>query len=322
MRFDAADGQGFALEFAALGDAAELGAATPAGRLGGMAGYDQPCRVRGIVRAGGREQRVRRARPARACLGRRRLGADRARAHGDGVDRTPAAPRSPRSARPAPRDHAEEATWAALWEPGSRRAATRGSACEVEDGRLSTTYDADGHTRRAGLELWPTGRRVAAPRRRRGAVRLVARPRLAAARLRVLPLAPRGPRRRRPLRHPAPRRVIHAVVSDFGGVLTAPLMQGFARIQADTGVPPEAFGAALARATADGRPQPAVRARGRRDHRGRVPRDARARARGGARAAGRAARVRRALHGGARRRTTSCSPTTARCTSAACASRC
>jgi epoxide hydrolase-like predicted phosphatase len=48
--------------------------------------------------------------------------------------------------------------------------------------------------------------------------------------------------------------VIRAVVSDFGGVLTAPLMQGFARIQADTGVPPEAFGAALARATAtDGR---------------------------------------------------------------------
>jgi putative hydrolase of the HAD superfamily len=42
--------------------------------------------------------------------------------------------------------------------------------------------------------------------------------------------------------------VIRAVVSDFGGVLTAPLMQGFARFQADTGVPPEAFGAALATA--------------------------------------------------------------------------
>ena len=48
--------------------------------------------------------------------------------------------------------------------------------------------------------------------------------------------------------------MIRAVVSDFGGVLTTPLMQGFARIQADTGVPPEAFGAALRRATAtDGR---------------------------------------------------------------------
>jgi hypothetical protein len=39
--------------------------------------------------------------------------------------------------------------------------------------------------------------------------------------------------------------VIRAVVSDFGGVLTAPL-QGFARIQAETGVPAEAFGAARA----------------------------------------------------------------------------
>jgi putative hydrolase of the HAD superfamily len=47
--------------------------------------------------------------------------------------------------------------------------------------------------------------------------------------------------------------VIAAVVSDFGGVLTAPLLEGFSRIQADTGVAPEAFGAALARATeADG----------------------------------------------------------------------
>ncbi len=48
--------------------------------------------------------------------------------------------------------------------------------------------------------------------------------------------------------------MIEAVVSDFGGVLTSSLMQGFARIQADTGVPADAFGVALARATAtDGR---------------------------------------------------------------------
>ena len=39
-------------------------------------------------------------------------------------------------------------------------------------------------------------------------------------------------------------------MSDFGGVLTAPLLQGFARLQGDTAVPPEAFGPALARATA------------------------------------------------------------------------
>jgi putative hydrolase of the HAD superfamily len=44
--------------------------------------------------------------------------------------------------------------------------------------------------------------------------------------------------------------VIRAVVSDFGGVLTSPLFEGFERIQADTGVPAEAFGQGLARAAA------------------------------------------------------------------------
>ena len=46
--------------------------------------------------------------------------------------------------------------------------------------------------------------------------------------------------------------MIEAVVSDFGGVLTAPLLHGFARIQADTGVPAQAFGVALVRATIAG----------------------------------------------------------------------
>jgi epoxide hydrolase-like predicted phosphatase len=38
--------------------------------------------------------------------------------------------------------------------------------------------------------------------------------------------------------------MIRAIVSDFGGVLTTPLDEGFRRIQDDVGVPPEAFGAA------------------------------------------------------------------------------
>ena len=46
---------------------------------------------------------------------------------------------------------------------------------------------------------------------------------------------------------------LRAVVSDFGGVLTAPLLEGFALVQEDTGVPPRAFGEALARA---GEPNP------------------------------------------------------------------
>ena len=53
VAFDGPDGQGFELAFEAIGDPASLGADEAAARLGGMAGYDQPCRVRGTVRAGG-----------------------------------------------------------------------------------------------------------------------------------------------------------------------------------------------------------------------------------------------------------------------------
>jgi putative hydrolase of the HAD superfamily len=45
-----------------------------------------------------------------------------------------------------------------------------------------------------------------------------------------------------------------AVVSDFGGVLTVPLLEGFARYEARSGVSAELIGRAIARATeADGR---------------------------------------------------------------------
>jgi hypothetical protein len=124
-----------------------------------MAGYDQPCRVRGTVRAGGRE---------RSFDG---LG-QRGHAWGDAdwerieLARTVTAWTDAGSAaltaiRPAGAgDHSAEATWAALWEPEGVLA--------VDDGRLSTTYDADGHTRRAGLELWAAGAEW--PRRAAGEV--------------------------------------------------------------------------------------------------------------------------------------------------------
>jgi hypothetical protein len=142
VAFDGEDGQGFALEFSALGAAAE----SPS--LGGMTGYDQPCRVRGTVRAEGREHAI-------DALGQR------ARSWGDPdwerieLTRTVAAWTDGAAAaltaiRPAgARHHADEATWAAVWEPEG--------LLEIDEGRLSTTYDADGHTRRAGLELWPVG---------------------------------------------------------------------------------------------------------------------------------------------------------------------
>jgi hypothetical protein len=148
VRFDGADGQGFALEFAALGAAAELGADDDAGRLGGMAGYEQPCRVRGSVRSGGRERPL-------DGLGQR------GHAWGDAdwerielartvTVWTDAGCAALTAIRPAGAgDHAAEATWSVLWEPEG--------VVAVEDGRLSTTYDADGHARRAGLELWAAG---------------------------------------------------------------------------------------------------------------------------------------------------------------------
>ncbi len=148
VAFDAADGQGFDLVFEAVGDPAALGEDEPAARLGGMAGYDQPCRVRGTVRAGGRAREV-------DALGQRghSWGApdwERIELARTVTAWTDGASASLTAIRPAgARSHADEATWAALWEPER--------LLEIEDGRLSTTYDADGHTRRAGLELWPAG---------------------------------------------------------------------------------------------------------------------------------------------------------------------
>jgi len=40
---------------------------------------------------------------------------------------------------------------------------------------------------------------------------------------------------------------VEAIVSDFGGVLTTPLLGAFAGVQEAHGIPPQAFGAALAR---------------------------------------------------------------------------
>jgi putative hydrolase of the HAD superfamily len=50
---------------------------------------------------------------------------------------------------------------------------------------------------------------------------------------------------------------VEAIVSDFGGVLTTPLLGAFAGVQAERGIPMEAFGAALARcAVEDGGTNP------------------------------------------------------------------
>ncbi len=129
------DGEGFELTFEAISAPAAFAA-------GGMEGYEQLCRVSGTA-AG---------RPV-DCLGQR--------GHSWGAPdwSTIALTRSLGAwledgssvalgaIRPAgAHDHASEQVWATLLDADG--------VLPVLDPRLSTTYDGDGHQRRAGLELW------------------------------------------------------------------------------------------------------------------------------------------------------------------------
>ncbi len=142
VALDAPGGAGFELEFTAASPAAELAEEDDAARLGGMAGHERLCRVTGTA-----------AGQAIDCLGQRgrawgvadwsRIALTRSLAAWleDGTSVTVAAVR-PEGAE----SHADEATWGVLLDgEGTVR---------IADPRLSTTYDADGHQRRAGLELW------------------------------------------------------------------------------------------------------------------------------------------------------------------------
>lgn len=145
------------LTFEAIGPPADIEPSEPLARAGGMAGYEQLCRVQGPLR--GRDLR---------CLGQRghtwgepdweRIESTRSLGawleDGSGIVLS--------AIRPAgTAGHEPEATWAALLgAAGSLR---------VDDPRLSTTYDEAGHQRRAGLELW-VGEDDAYPRRATGEV--------------------------------------------------------------------------------------------------------------------------------------------------------
>jgi len=142
VAFDAGDDGGFSLEFSALGAPAEIGG-------GGMAGYEQLCRVKGSARLPGRTVAI-------DCLGQRghSWGSpdwDRmsmARTLGAWLD--PALAVVISSIRPAKAaDHAHDEVEAVVLE-GSPPAPVA-----VAEPRLSTAFDADGHQRRAGWELWP-----------------------------------------------------------------------------------------------------------------------------------------------------------------------
>lgn len=140
---------GFALELEAISAPAEVDAGDPVARIGGMAGYEQLVRVRGAVHDGGESLPV-------DGLGQRGRSWGVADWTALGLVRTVSAWLGEerggvmlQSLRPeAITGHGDEATWACLVEGGEPVA--------VGDPRLSTTYDGEGHQRRAGLELWAT----------------------------------------------------------------------------------------------------------------------------------------------------------------------
>ena len=292
----------------------------PVARLGGLAGYDQPCRVRGTVRAGGRE-RAWTASASAATRGARRTGSASSSpaASRRGPARAPAPPWPP-SGRPA---RATTPTRRCGGRCGSPRGCSRSGSRACRPPTTPTGAPAG--------PGWSCGRRATDDGwARRGAGEVLCGSSLDLGELR-LDLAffrwhLEGRAGRRPLRRDPPRRrrVIAApVVSDFGGVLTAPLFTGFQRIQDDVGVPPEAFGAAMRAATeaAAGR-NPLHRL-----ERGEIAEqaflaDARARAGRDPRPGGHAARLRRALPRRARPQRRALRLLPRRCTSAACGSPC
>jgi hypothetical protein len=149
VSFDGGDDGAFALEFEALGAPAVIGAESPAGEAGGMAGYEHLCRVRGTARAGGDELSV-------DCLGQRghswgepdwnRMSLARSVGAwlGDDLGVVLSAVRPAKVS-----EHGGEAVTAALLE------GIPVAPVAVAEPLLSTTYDRERRQLRAGFELWP-----------------------------------------------------------------------------------------------------------------------------------------------------------------------
>jgi hypothetical protein len=140
------------LDLRALGAVAELDAAHPAAKAGGMSGYEQQCRVTGTAIFGGRRISI-------DGLGQRghswgapdweRIAVARTVSAWLGDDLAVALT----AIRPAGKtEHGSEAIAATILEPAGEDGAP--VAVAVADPRLSTTYDAAGRQRHAGLELW------------------------------------------------------------------------------------------------------------------------------------------------------------------------
>ena len=153
VRFTGDDGDsGFRLRFDALSPPAELAADGPAGRAGGMRGYEQLCRVTGVATVRGREHAV-------SCLGQRGhlWGAPDwehialARTVSAWIDADLAL--TVTAIRPSKAStHADEALAASLFTALDEQGTV--AVVAADEVRLSTTTDADGRQRRAGIELF------------------------------------------------------------------------------------------------------------------------------------------------------------------------
>ncbi len=146
-----AEGVQLDLRFDARSAPAHLEADRPAARAGGLEGYEQLCAVEGVVAVNAERHELR-------CLGQRghswgapdweRLSLTRTLTAWMGED----CGLSLVAARPAKASaHADELVDVMLLEGGPDAPAT-----VVDQPRLSTTYDAEGRMRRAGLELYVT----------------------------------------------------------------------------------------------------------------------------------------------------------------------
>jgi hypothetical protein len=149
----AGDGAGFELEFSALSEPLAFGVSENGGGPGsGMEGYEQLCRVEGHATLGDERLEIN-------CLGQRGhswgstdwRALERVSTIAAWLDDDRAI--AVESFRPqGKKGHDADVVQAFLFEEdveGEGRTATA-----VAEPRLSTTYDAEGHQRRAGLELW------------------------------------------------------------------------------------------------------------------------------------------------------------------------
>lgn len=138
-RFD--DDVAFDLEFEAIGDPIAMPADSPAGRAGGMEGFDHRCRVTGTVDGVPFEGLGQRGRSWGAPDWEQMTLARTLTAWFDDGHALSAVAVRPANAQ----SHAEEAISAFVLDDEVR---------PVAEVRISTTYDAEGRQRAAGLELY------------------------------------------------------------------------------------------------------------------------------------------------------------------------